>query len=370
MHVCHFCDTTFESEFFRNIAVGLTRRGVKVSLVELGAGSAPTWLAEANGVSYLSLGATSKIHYPNAVRRLARFTRDEKVDILHTHLFFAGIVGLLSKRLRPKTIVALMRHHTSVVRLLGSRVHIAADKWMAEKADHVMTVSEAARTFMLETDGIRGDDIEVVHIGFNFDKLTADTKTRLRMRTEFGFGDDDFVIGYVGNFVPGKGHLQLVRAFEKIAAEVGGAKLLLIGKGMLADVRAAASRIDGEKVIFAGWRDDVPACLGAMDLFVQPSLSEAFSQVLIEAMGAGVPVIATDVGGAREVIEDGVNGILIEADQPDAISSWAIRLFSDDPLRQKLADAGQLSVRERFTAERMVDRLTALYEKWMFAKMK
>ncbi len=369
MHVCHFCDTTFESEFFRNIAVGLTRRGVRVSLVELGAGTAPTWLAEANGVSYLTLGATSKLHYPMAVRRLARFLRDENVDILHTHLFFAGIIGLLSKRLRPKTIVALMRHHTSVVRMLGSRIHIAADKWMAEKADHVMTVSEAARTFMLETDGIRRDDIEVVHIGFNFEKIAPNAEARTRVRSEFGFGDDDFVIGYVGNFVPRKGHLQLVLAFEEIAADLANAKLLLIGQGSLSDVRAAAERVGDKKVILAGWRDDVPACLNAMDMFIQPSLSEAFSQVLIEAMGTRVPVIATDVGGASEVIEDGINGILIEPDQPNAIHHGAVRLFSDNRLRRELAYAGYRTVRERFTAARMVDKLFALYEKWTCPKI-
>lgn len=368
MHVCHFCDTTFETDFFRNIAVGLTRLGVRVSLVELGLGTAPTWLGEAKGVSYLSLGATGKIHYPMAVRRLARYLTEENVDILHTHLFFAGIIGLLAKRLRPKTIVALMRHHTSVVRMLGSRLHIAADKWMAKKADHVMTVSEAARQFMLQTDGIRRDDVEVIHIGFDFEKLAPKSEARSRVRAEFGFGSDEFVIGYVGNFAPGKGHLQLVRAFEKIATEIGNAKLLLIGQGVLAEVSDAAAGVRGDNVVFAGWRDDVPACLAAMDLFIQPSLSEAFSQVLVEAMGAGLPVIATDVGGAGEVIEDGVNGILIEADQPDAIYTQAVRLLSDERLRRELAHAGLHSVCKRFSADQMVDKLFALYQKWMFAQ--
>lgn len=368
MHVCHFCDTTFESEFFRIMAVGLAQKGLRVSLVELGAGDAPTWLETVPGVAYHSLGARSKLNYPLALYRLARYLKRQKVDVLHTHLFNAGVIGVLTKWLYSKTIVAVMRHHSSVVRMLGSRAHIAADKWMAEKADHVMTVSEAARRFMLETDGIRRDDIEVVHIGFDFEKLAPNAEARSRMRAKWGFCDDDFVIGYVANFVPGKGHLQLVRAFAKIAADVGRAKLLLIGHGMLADVRAAAARIGDEKVIFALWRDDVPACLSAMDLFIQPSLSEAFSQVLIEAMGAGLAVIATDVGGAKEVIEDGVNGILIEADQPDAIHHWAVRLFSDERLRREIADAGQRSVRERFTAGKMVDKQFALYEKWIRGK--
>ncbi|HVF47853.1 MAG TPA: glycosyltransferase family 4 protein [Pyrinomonadaceae bacterium] len=368
MHVCHFCDTTFETDFFRNIVGGLTSRGVTVSLVELGPGPPPTWLGQFSGVEYLNLGASNKILYLSAAYRLSRFLSSKNVDILHTHLFFAGIIGLLAKRLRPKAIVALMRHHTSVVRMLGSRVHIAADKWMAEKADHVMTVSEAARLYMREIDGIARDDIEIVHIGFDFEKVAPRSDLRLRVRDEFGFGADDFVIGYVGNFVPGKGHLQLVHAFEQVSKEISTARLFLVGGGMLSDVHSAAEGLGPNRVIFAGWRDDVPACLNAMDLFIQPSLSEAFSQVLIEAMGTGLPVIATDVGGAPEVIDNGENGILIEAGRADTIAAQIRRVYYDMDLRTRLAAAGRRSVVERFTAERMVDRLFTLYSGWLTDK--
>lgn len=368
MHVCHFCDTTFETDFFRNIVAGLTDRGVSVSLVELATGPPPTWLVQFPGVEYLNLGASNKIQYPGAAYRLSRFLSRQNVDILHTHLFFAGIIGLLSKRLRPNTIVALMRHHTGVVRMLGTRLHIAADKWMAKRADHVMTVSEAARAYMRETDGIDRDDIEVVHIGFDFEKLAPSSESRLRLRDEFGFAADDFVIGYVANFVPGKGHLQLVQAFERVSKEISAARLFLIGQGMLSDLESAAERIGPSRVIFGGWRDDVPGCLNAMDLFVQPSLSEAFSQVLIEAMGTGLPVIATDVGGAREVIDDGENGILIEAGQAETIAEQIRRVHNDPGLRSRLAAEGRRSVLERFTAERMVDRLFSLYSGWLADK--
>ena len=142
MHVCHICDSSVEGDYFRNIANGLTRKGVRVSLVELGPGKPPTWLGEIPGVTYRSLEAAGKKHYPLAVRRLARFLKAENVDILHTHLFYSGLIGVLTKRLGSRSIVTLMRHHTSVVRMLGSRFHVKADKWMAEKADHVLTGGE------------------------------------------------------------------------------------------------------------------------------------------------------------------------------------------------------------------------------------
>lgn len=367
MHVCHFCDSSLEGDYFRNIALGLTKRNVQVSLVELGPGMPPKWLPDIGNVSYFSLQAAGKLNYPFAIGRLAKYLKIERVDILHTHLFYSGIIGVLAKRRARDTIIALMRHHTSVVRMLGSRFHIAADKWMAERADHVITVSAAARDYMRNVDGITRD-IDVVYLGFDFERLAPNAESRKRVRAEFGIADDEFVIGYIGNFASGKGHLQLIEAFEKIVNEIPKARLFFAGRGATDEIKRAAARFPADKVVLAGWRDDIPACLNAMDLFVQPSLSEAFSQVLIEAMGAGLPVIATNVGGAREVVENGVNGILIEPDDVDAIHREVRRLYDEIEPRFEMARKGMYSVQERFTADRMVDDQLALYEKWMKEK--
>ena len=105
-----------------------------------------------------------------------------------------------------------------------------------------------------------------------------------------------------------------------------------------------------------------------MDVFVQPSLSEAFSQVLVEAMGVGLPVIATNVGGAAEVIDDGLTGFLIEPDNVIAIAEKVTELFRDVDLRNKVRKAGRESVCERFTVERLVERHLELYELWLTEK--
>jgi glycosyltransferase involved in cell wall biosynthesis len=180
-------------------------------------------------------------------------------------------------------------------------------------------------------------------------------------------GKDDLVLGYIATFVQGKGHLQLIDAFRKIVADIPQARLLLLGSpaGMLDEVRSAAAEFPTGNVVLAGWRDDVPACLSAMDVFIQASLSEAFSRVIVEAMGTGVPVIATRVGGAEEVIEDGVNGILIPPDDSEAIYRETMSLYKDPELRDAIAKRGMISVRERFTADQMVDRFIGLYENWM-----
>ena len=368
MHVCHICDSSVEGDYFRNIAAGLTRKGVRVSLVELGPGNPPTWLADMPGVTYSSLKSSGKLQYPMAVKRLARFLKDENVDILHTHLFYSGLIGVLTKRSQRKTIVAMMRHHTSVVRMLGSQFHIRADKWMAENADHALTVSNAAKAYMLDIDHIKRDDIEVVHLGFDFEKLSPNADDRIRVRREFGFADDDLVIGYVANFARGKGHIQLIEAFEMIAAEIPNAKLLFAGRGELDEVNAAIAKFPREKITFAGWQSDISVSLNAMDIFVQPSLSEAFSQVIMEAMGVGLPVVATNVGGAGEVIVSGENGVLIAPNDVSAIADEVIRLGRDPGLRHRLGAAARKTVTENFTADQMVARQFELYERWLAKK--
>ncbi|MBK8465492.1 MAG: glycosyltransferase family 4 protein [Chloracidobacterium sp.] len=350
------------------MAAGLTQNGVRVSLVELGSGSAPQWLAKIPNASYLSLHTDSKLLYPIAVRRLARFLKDEHVDILHAHLFFAGLIGVLAKRLHKKTTVALMRHHTSGVHMLGSRLHVTADKWMAEKADHVTTVSSAVREYMYNVDHIERSEIDVVYTGFDFEKMAPSFGDRMRVRREFGFAADNFVIGYVANFINGKGHKQLIEAFSKIADEIPEARLFLVGRGMLQEVQESAARFSEGQIVFAGWRDDISACLNAMDIFVQPSLSEAFSQVLIEAMGVGLPVVATRVGAANEVIVNGENGLLIEPDKPEEIYFEVERLLSDASMRQMIAKKGMSLVRDRYTIPIMIERLMFLYCHWLERK--
>lgn len=363
------CDGSVAGDYFRNITAGFTGKGIELLLVELGSGTAPPWLADYPNVRYLSLDAAGSRKMLTARKKVVELVSSEKIDILHTHLFYSGLAPALAKKRLGKTIFALMRHHTAVVRMLGSRFHVWADKWMAEKADRVMTVSEAAKAFMRDVDGISRDDIEVVYLGFDFDQMSPNALKRAETRAEFGLTDDDIVVGYVGNFAFGKGHVQLIHAFDTVRRRVPNAKLILAGSGNLQEVDDAVGRLGlGRRIVFAGWREDAAAVYNAMDIFVQPSLSEAFSQVLVEAMGCGLPVIATNIGGAAEVIENGVDGILIDPNDIDAIAREVIDLATDVNSRSEIAERGRRNVRERFSAEMMVERHIELYEKWMSRK--
>ena len=141
-------------------------------------------------------------------------------------------------------------------------------------------------------------------------------------------------------------------------------RVLLLGTGDRALVEAMVDELGlRERVILAGYRNDAPACMSAMDLIVHPSLSEAFCQVLIEAMATGTALVSTDVGGAAEVITQGETGILVPPANADAIAQAVLSLYRNPEQRRQMASAGQASVRQRFTVPRMVVQQIECYQR-------
>lgn len=325
----------------------------------------PDWLSELEGVTYFNLGAKGKLQFPAAFLRLRKILSDQKVDILHTHLYYASFFGAILNKVTSKPVVVMTRHYTAVVKMLGTRFHVLLDRWIAQNVKHRIAPSLGTKNYMLQEDKIT-KPIDLVYYGFDFEVFSTNLAARKKIRAEFGFSDQDLVVGYVGNFANGKGHLQIVQAFALVKEKIPSAKLFLVGKGNLDEVDDAVNSLGlTDDVVFTGWREDVPACMNAMDIFVQPSLSEAFSQVLIEAMAVGLPSIATEVGGAREVLGENENGILIQANDISAMAEAIIAFYIDPDKRSDYAQKGKKFVLENFSKERMVKEHIELYKNWL-----
>jgi glycosyltransferase involved in cell wall biosynthesis len=368
LRVCHFSSSAIGAPYFRNITTGLTAAGFFVLCASLRDEPPPEWLAVCGSARYAELGAVAGWHYPVAVGRLARLLVRERIDILQTHLFDAGVLGVVAGRLARVPLVIVTRHHSDQTALVGSRFHVALDRWMARSADGVVAVSHAVRDYMITQDRITNTPIEVIHLGFDFGALQASVADGQRVRREFGLSQD-FTIGCIAHFFETKGHAYLISALRGLASAIPDVRLLLVGGGNRSRVEDLGREHGvAERVVFAGHRSDVPACLKAVDVVVHPSLSEAFSQVVIEAMAVGAPLVATDVGGAREVITDGETGILIPPADVPAIVEAVLRLHRAPDLRDRLAAAGKRSVMERFTVERMVGSQIDCYRRWLKAK--
>jgi glycosyltransferase involved in cell wall biosynthesis len=320
MKVCHLVTSTLNTHYFANLCGGLSERGISLLGVTLHDPLPPEWLIKGNG-QYRCLNAKGKLQLPFAALALAKILRREKIELLQTHLYEAGIVGILAARLAGVQKIILTRHHSDQVHLIGKPWHISLDRWMARQADHVVVLSQAVRNFMIQADRIEGDKIEVIYQGFDFVKFNATDIDRLRIRSEFSL-NDDFVVGTIGHLFHTKGHRYLFQAIKTLIPIIPNIQVLLLGEGDRSYISNLAQEAGiAERVILAGHRCDVPACIKAMDLVVHPSLSEAFCQVLIETMSVGTPLVATDVGGATEVIAQGQTGMLVPSQNSHAIAA-------------------------------------------------
>ena len=370
MKVCLFISTHFDGAFFEVMARGLTAAGAELLLVSLQASSAPAWVSELSAVKHLSLDVTGRKQYPRAIVTLAKLLRREKVDILHIHLFDAGIVGLLAGRLAEVPLRFIARHHLDENWLLGTRLHVELDRWMARGADCVVVPSLAVRQHMLERERLTSAAIEVIPHGFDLAVMSASDADRQRVRQEFGL-DSTFVLGCVGRFFKNKGHRYLFEAVRLLQPEYPDLRVLLLGGGDRSMIEALVTEFGiQQQVVFAGYRKDVVGCMKAMDLLVHPSLSESFGQVLVEAMSVATPVLATAVGGVLEIVSHDQTGWLVPPQDAVALA-MAIRQLRTDPARRvQLGLAGQQSVREKFTAEQMVSRHLEMYHRYFDKELK
>jgi glycosyltransferase involved in cell wall biosynthesis len=181
---------------------------------------------------------------------------------------------------------------------------------------------------------------------------------------EYGMEPGSKLVGVVARMEPEKGHPTLLEAWPAVVRAVPDAYLLVVGEGsqrQALEQQARDLRI-AHRVVFTGRRDDVPAVTAALDVAVLPSYREAQGLTILEAMALARPVVASNVGGIPEMIEDGVTGLLVEPHDAVALSAAIVRLLTDHPLADTLARQAHDMVHDRFCIELMVESVQAIYE--------
>lgn len=188
-------------------------------------------------------------------------------------------------------------------------------------------------------------------------------------RTHLEVGKGTRLIGTIGHFAPLKGYEELLDAMANVVGEGFNVKLALVGDSVYPHSKSYRQKIVSladsmglkERVIFTGFRKDIPKLLASFDLFVLPSRSEGFGRVNLEAMAMGKPVISTNVGGIPEVVLDGVTGILVSPGNSNALSRAIVRLLDDPHLRETMGREGRKRVEEHFTLQGHVQRIQEIY---------
>ena len=290
--------------------------------------------------------------------------RSFRPDVVHTHLVHADVHGqLVAAALRVPGVSSV--HDTA--RFYQREPIRSAGRLVGRLAARRIAISEHVARFLRDTRLAPPNRIRVVHYGIDAAAWSTGTQERERARERAGLSHDDVAVAIASRLVPGKGHEVLIEAFAGAVHDVPGLRLLIAGTGPKEDAlrTLAARRCPTGTTRFLGFVDDMRSFLAAADMLVFPTLpelSEGFGLAALEAMAAGLPVVASTVGSLPEVVDAGRTGLLAQPGSVDALREAITCLARDNALREQLGRNGLIRAREAFGLDAMVSRTLAVYE--------
>jgi glycosyltransferase involved in cell wall biosynthesis len=297
------------------------------------------------------------------LRKLHYIFKRLQPHLIHAYLATSNVLGALVGTLaRVPVIISSHRDLGGFDGKWITRVNQWTDRWLI---DRVTVNSRAVLEAVVKRSGLAAESMTVLYNGIDLDKIDRANR-RVAKRQELGLQPDDFVMAVVANFHPAKGHRYLVEAFNRLAPRFANAKLLLCGycndESLLNALRRRVVEAGAEKQVrFMNSRPDIPEVMHAIDILVAPSLSEGFSNAILEALAAGKPVVASRVGGNCEQIDDGVNGYLVPPADSTAIENALEKLLRSPEQLRQMGGAARARVREQFSVRKMVEEHEQFY---------
>jgi glycosyltransferase involved in cell wall biosynthesis len=303
---------------------------------------------------------------PRIFGDLVSLARERRARILHVHGYAAADFGRLAAR---RLGAALVLHEHFADPHMPS-YQALADRALASLTDRAIAVSESTRAFLVRERHVPADRVRLIWNGAPLEEFAPVSKdVAKRTRFELGLPEGAVVIGSIGRLNEQKGHRYLLEAAAAALPAAPGARVLVVGDGDLEVPLREQARALGiaDRVVFAGHRGDIPAILGAVDVFCISSTYEGTPLTLFEAMAAGKAIVSTAVDGCREVIEDGVTGVLVPPRDAATLALRLRELLLDASRREALA-RGARRASPRYDIRRCVEAMQALYDEVLAEK--
>lgn len=303
-----------------------------------------------------------KLYLPEGravARQVARDAASRNVAVVHTFHFKSDWMG-------PGVARALRCPLVSSRRDLGfhrNALRQAVYLFVKRRVDAFIAPSEAVRDVMIRQDRLKPDRVHVIYNGLDRARFEVEYN-RAEARETLALPAEGPIIGMVSGFRPIKDHPTLLNAMCRVAEAHPNAHLALVGEGTEEQTLRTMTRDLGlsDRVTFTGPSNDVPRALAAMDIFVLSSHSEGMSNAIIEAMAAGLPVVASDVGGNAECVVDGATGYIVPHDDVGTLADRLNHLLSEPVTAKALGEAGRQRVADLFDVEAMVRRTADMYD--------
>jgi len=360
--------------------LGLTERYELVLVHGLSLESQMTdWEKKAveSGIKEANTGGIKIVAIPSLVRKISpvqdlwaffclwRLMIRERPSIVHTHTSKPGILGRWAAKMAGVPIIVHTPHgHVFFGHFgpLASRFFLMIERYTASITDCMVPLSEGERNDYIAFSVSNPDKMVTVHSGVEIDRYMTVEVNAEGKKKSLGLDPKGLVVGTVGWLLPIKGPMHLLNAMARVWQSHPETSLVFVGKGDLEkELREEALRMEASgRVSFLGWRDDVPEIMQILDIFVLPSLNEGMGRVLVEAMAAGKPVVASRVGGIPDLVKHGQNGFLVGPGDIEGLSLAIRKLLMDKKMRDKMGMKGR-TMAQNFGVEKMVEKIDALY---------
>jgi glycosyltransferase involved in cell wall biosynthesis len=305
-----------------------------------------------------------------AAWRFSRVLKRLNPDVIHAHdphgVAMASLaLSVTAGATKERPLPPLVASRRVDFHLKGN----SFSRWKYRQVDCFIAASEAIRK-MLVGDGVPAAQTVTVHEGIDVDHVVA--APPVNVHEAFWLPHHAPVVGNVAALVPHKGQRYLIDAAHLVVQEVPDARFIILGEGELREhlERQVREHHLEKHVLLPGFRTDVLGCIKGVDVFVMSSVTEGLGTSLLDAMACARPIVATEAGGIPEIVEDGVNGLLVPPRDAPALAAAIVRALRDQTLRERMGKAGFERVNERFTVDRMVEQTGAVYHRLVSAQVR
>ena len=339
----------------------LRDRGHEIRIVSLTPLGPMGLQARSLGLPTDSLEMRRGVPDPRGLARLVRIVRAWKPDVVHSHMVHANLMARVVRLLVPVPVLVSTIHNVYE----GGPLLMAGYRLTNGLVDHMTIISQAAADRFVGERIVPARLLTVIANGVDTDRMrNLPPEGRAALRGSMSVGDQEFVWLAVGRFEVAKDYPNMLRAFGDVRAREPRAVLVIVGQGSLqAEAEALTAELGlREAVRFLGARDDVPAVMSAADGYVMSSAWEGMPMVLLEAAAAGLPIVATAVGGNGEVVRDGESGFLVPARDSGVLRAGLLRLMAlPEEHRRSMGERGREHVRANYGLQRVAERWERVY---------
>ena len=303
-------------------------------------------------------------------KRIRHAQRQYGIDLYHAHQYTPFFYAAWSRRLSARPRVLFTEHGRHYPDFRRTK-RVVVNRFLLRRHDRVTAVGRFVKQALVDHEGIAPGRIEVIHNGIDPQQFSdaRNEQDRSAIRTELDVDSEQVMVLQVARFHPVKDHATAIQAMALTVQQAPNIVLVLAGDGeRMAQMQSLADDLNlANHVRFLGVRQDIPRLMVGADIFLLSSLSEGISVTLLEAMGASVPIVATEVGGNGEVVIAGQSGLLAPRGDAEGLARHLVTLANDGQMRQRMGQAGHAHLLDQFTQQRMHEAYIRNYQEMLSA---